>query len=177
MSTENQKELFKTYCSFFPEVELPVTLSEEYTPIFNKYNKALPEELIKTFILDEKMFFGDEEDTDLSEEIEEYVPCLSLPSQKGYTALVYWKAGLLKYEYIIHTYDQNGQSIARQVIASTTSDGKNIRQIVATIDPDLEIYIIGGDTDNPANYDPERSKAFSLEITPTGHFIHHFEEN
>ena len=91
--------------------------------------------------------------------------------------MVYWKADLLKYEYIIHTFDKKGKSLAKQVVASTTSDGKKIRQIVATIDPDLDIYIMGGDSTDTDNYDPEKSKAFSLEITPGGDFIHHFEEN
>jgi hypothetical protein len=175
---DNTKGAWLKFYDFFPEIDLPITLSEDYSGVFTKYNKPLPEELIDAFILDKKLFFADEnQDLEESDDIVEYVPCFRLPDQKHYFALVYWKADLLKYEYFIHTYDKQGNSIARQVVASTTSDGKKIRQIVATIDPDLDIYIMGGDTDNINEYDPETSKAFSLEITPTGQFVHHFEEN
>lgn len=178
MSEEKKNSLFESFYSFFPEIELPITLSEEYTNIFSKYNKALPLQLIENFILDQQLFFGDEKENDLeTEEIEEYLPCFRLPENKNYHGIVYWKASLLKYEYILHTFDLKGNSISRQVIASTTSDGKNIRQVVATIDPDLEIYIMGGDTGSGDIYDPENSKAFSLEITESGQIVHHFEEN
>jgi hypothetical protein len=176
MAEEKKKNLWKQFYAFFPEIELPITLSEEYTGVFTKYNKPIPMDLIQSFILEQHLFLPEEEiDSDL--EIEEYVPCFKLPKNKNYRAVVYWKASLLKYEYVIHTYDLKGKTITKHVIASTTSDGKKIRQIVATIDPDLEIYIMGGDADSDNFYDPEKSKAFSLEITPTGQIIHHFEEN
>jgi len=178
MLTEKEKNNpeWQKFYNFFPEIDLPVSLSEEYTGIFTKYNKPISQELIDLFILQKPLFFGDQEIEQDPEELIEYVPCFRLPEQKEYYGVVYWKADLLKYTYIIHTYDKTGKSIASQVIASTTSDGKNIRQIVATIDPDLEIYIIGGDATDPKAYDPSKSKAFSLEITPDGQFIHHFEE-
>jgi len=178
MSEKGSKKLFEKFCSYFPEVELPVTLSEEYTSIFTRFNKALPMELIQNFILEEKLYFADEPSIiSPEEEFEEYVPCFSLPNTQKFKALIYWKAGLLKYEYILHTYDEFGRSIARQVLASTSSDGKRVRQIVATIDPDMDIFIMGGDTEQDHYYDPENSKAFSLEITPEGQILHHYDEN
>lgn len=177
MGTDTPTDYFKSFLSYFPEIELPITLSEEYTGIFTRYNKPIPPELIEIFILEKQLFFADEDDKDNLDEIEEYVPCFSLPDSNNYVAIVYWKAGLLKYEYIIHTYDKTGKTISKHTIASTTTDGKNIRQIVATIDADQVIFIMGGDTDNVSFYDSEKSKAFSLEITPTGQIIHHFEEN
>lgn len=178
MSTEKNKSLFESFYAYFPEIELPITLSEEYSGIFSKHNKPLPLEFIESFILNQNLFFGDKIENELeNEEIEEYLPCFRLPKNKNYFGIVYWKAALLKYEFILHTFDAKGKSIARQVIASTTSDGTNIRQIVATIDPDLEIYIMGGDSESGNIYDPENSKAFSLEITEAGQIIHHFEEN
>lgn len=170
-------DLWLKFYEYFPEIELPVTLSEEYSSIFNQYNKPLPEELINTHILNQNLFFADEDPESTTDELVEYVPCFRLPDQKQFYAVVYWKADILKYEYILHTFDKEGKSIAKQVIASTTSDGEKIRQIVATIDPDLEIYIIGGDASSSDSYDPAKSKAFSIEITPNGQFIHHFEEN
>ena len=179
MSSEKEKQLEKwlKFYDYFPEIELPITLSEEYSGVFTRYNKPIPEELIDLFILDKKLFFADQEFDEITDELVEYVPCFRLPEQKNFFTVVYWKADLMKYEYIINTFDKKGQSISKHVIASTTSDGERIRQIVATIDPDLEIYIMGGDTADIHDYDPENSKAFSLEITPTGHIIHHFEEN
>jgi hypothetical protein len=174
---DKPSEAWLKFYDYFPEIELPITLSEDYSGVFTKYNKPLPLELIETFILQKKLFFADEESETTDNELVEYVPCFRLPDQKGYYAVVYWKADLLKYEYFIHTFNKKGQSIATQVVASTTSDGTSIRQIVATIDPDLEIYIMGGDTTDINEYDPGKSQAFSLEITPDGQFVHHFEEN
>jgi hypothetical protein len=179
MSSDKTKQSDKwlKFYDYFPEIELPITLSEEYSGIFTKYNKPIPEELIDLFILDQKLFFADQEVEEVTSEMVEYVPCFRLPEQEHFFTVVYWKADLMKYEYIINTFDKKGQSISKQVIASTSSDGEKIRQIVATIDPDLEIYIMGGDTADINVYNPENSKAFSLEITPTGHIVHHIEEN
>ena len=167
---------WEKFYGYFPEIELPVTLSGAYTSAFTKDNKPLPTDLIDQFILGQTLFFADAPETEPDSELVEFVPCFRLPENKAFFALVYWKASLLKYEFILHTFDPQANSLATQVIASTSSDGRNIREIVATIDMDLEIYIIGGDTDDPDNYDPEKSKAFSLEITPQGQIIHHFED-
>lgn len=178
MSTEKKNNHFKSFYAYFPEIELPITLSEEYSSVFSKFNKPLPPEFIEMFILDQHLFFGDQKENEMEiDEIVEYLPCFRIPENKNYFGIVYWKASLLKYEFILHTFDTKGKSIARQVIASTTSDGTNIRQVVATIDPDLEIYIMGGDSERGNIYNPENSKAFSLEITDMGQIIHHFEEN
>jgi hypothetical protein len=169
-------EAWLRFFNYFPEIELPVTLSEDYSGVFTRHNKPLPVELIDTFILQQKFYFAEDQEIPATDELVEYVPCFRLPDQEQFYAVVYWKADLLKYEYIIHTFDKKGLSIASQVVASTSSDGRSIRQVVATIDPDLEIYIMGGDTTDVHDYDPEKSQAFSLEITPNGQFVHHFEE-
>ena len=56
MDKSNELKEFKTFISLFPEVELPVTLSSEYVEIFSKYNKPIPEILIRKYILNEDIF-------------------------------------------------------------------------------------------------------------------------
>ena len=172
-----QLALWDAFYAFFPEIDLPVTLAERYTPLFTRNNEPLPQELIDEFIIRRPLYFADQPEAGADEEFVEYVPCFRLPENKAFFAIVYWKASLLKYEFILHTFDRQANTLASQVVASTSSDGRSVREIVATIDPDLEIYIVGGDTDDPARYDPEKSKAFSLEITPDGQIVHHFDES
>jgi len=56
MDKTNELNDFKSFISLFPEVELPVTLSNEYLEIFSKYNKPIPEILIRKYILNEDIY-------------------------------------------------------------------------------------------------------------------------
>ena len=50
MSINQSNNDFEQFVSFFPEIELPVTLSSENVEIFSKANKPIPELLIRKFI-------------------------------------------------------------------------------------------------------------------------------
>ncbi len=56
MDKYNELTEVEKFVSLFPEVELPVTLSSEYNEIFSKYNKPIPEILIKKYILGEDIY-------------------------------------------------------------------------------------------------------------------------
>jgi len=170
MSKNKPKTEFEQFVSLFPEVELPITLSSEYFDIFSKYNKPIPELFIYQFIDDDNSkIVNNDFDDDLLED--EYIACLKIPELKDFNALVYLRIGILKYEYFLHTFDNNGKLLSKQLIASMTSDGDVIEENVAFIDEDLIILIMEGDTKVDADYSPENSKVKSYEINDIGKIL------
>lgn len=160
----SKKTTLEGLLDFFPDVELPVTLSEDYTSTFSANNAPLPQAVIEEYILRW-------EESEEIDEFTEYVPCFQLPEAEHYKALVYWKGGLLKYEYILVTLDNTGLLLERKILASTLSDNFTVRKSVAQIDEDLIITIIAGETIEGTVYNPERSQSFTMEILHDGHII------
>lgn len=141
---EKQKVDFKHFLEKFPEIELPITLGEESHHAFSQSNDPLPPFMIEQFIapLEE----------DPIDELTEFVACFSIPATKKFHSIVYWKAGLLNYQYRLVNYDQKGNLVAEKVIAGTHADEDGIiTHSVATINKDWLIIIVSGQT----NADPQ----------------------
>lgn len=158
------KSSFSQFLDYFPSVELPVNLTDESLMVFSKENKALPIPLLQEYVL--------KYDSSESDEFTEFIPCFSIPNTENFQAIVYWKARLLTYEFHLISYSLKGEFITGKVIAGTLSNGKTIIKTVATIDEDWIIHIVSGEDDvrNP-NYDPENSKAYTMELLSTGDII------
>ncbi|MDA9773344.1 hypothetical protein N9B82_00190 [Saprospiraceae bacterium] len=153
--------------SFFPELELPITLTEESALDFSNHNKALPFEALAKFILPYE---------DVHDDLTEYVPCFRLENTINIHVLVYWKASLMNYEYKMMTIDQTGQFIDGKVIAGILSNGETIIRTVSTIDEDWIIHSVVGE-ENPSSTTPNTaSKAFNLELLATGEIIFSLNE-
>jgi hypothetical protein len=75
------------------------------------------------------------------------VPCFRVADTKEFYALVYWKAELMSYQYILVTFDKWGQLIGKKAIAGTFSDGMQLTQSVATINEKRQIYVASGQSD------------------------------
>lgn len=162
MSSANNVSL-ETLFEYFPEVELPITFSEDLVNTADSVNKVLPAKVIEQFIVPW-------ENSEI-DEFTEFVPVLKLKGPEEFHALVYWKGGLMQYEYILVTLDKSGELIARRPIASTLSDGKTVKKSVAQIDEDLIIHIMAGANLANEEYDPNNSQAFNMEILFTGDII------
>ncbi|MBK9150630.1 MAG: hypothetical protein IPM26_06345 [Saprospiraceae bacterium] len=147
---------------FFPEIELPVLLTEEMKDSFESENEMLPRELIDSYLAQWEQQI---------DEFTEFIPCFRLPAQEHFTALVYWKGSLLRYEYVIVTLDKKWNFISRKVIASTVVEGDKINRSIASIEPDLTINIIAGHETEGKDYDPARSRLYSMEILANGELI------
>ncbi|MEM9549117.1 MAG: hypothetical protein AAGA77_24230 [Bacteroidota bacterium] len=150
--------------SFFPEVELPIEVTEDLVNTADSVNKVLPASIIEKYIVQ----WEKKEDFD---EFTEFVPILRIREAEEFHALVYWKGGLMKYEYILVTLDKKGNFITRKPIASTLSDGNTVKKSVAKIDEDMIIHIMAGENEVDGNYDPARSQAFNMEILYSGDVI------
>lgn len=156
--------------SFFPEVELPVQITEELVMTAESVNKVMPAAVIEAFIV---KWEGQEE----FDEFTEFVPVLRLPSTDEFHAVIYWKGGLMRYEYILVTLDTKGNLITRRPVSSTLSDGVTVKKSVATIDEDLIIHIMAGENLANGRYNPENSQAFNMEIMHTGDIIFSLGDN
>ena len=132
----------------FPKIELPVTLSEESHHGFSKENDPLPAEMILEYITHYEASEPDE--------FTEYIACFQLPlEKKTYSAVIYWKAGLLNYDYVLATYDKKiGSMIDKRAIAGTRVVGNNIKLAVAIIKEDMSIHIAEG-VEEGADYDAD----------------------
>lgn len=160
-SNQSQKVDFRHFLEKFPELEMPVTLGEDTHHAFSEKNDPLPPQLILQFL---QPF----EETQ-ADEFTEYVACFRIKGTAGFEAVVYWRAALMDYRYILVTFTRNGISIDRKVIAGTYADEDQITRSVATIDEDLSITIATGQTDHlSGQFDPRSSTVISLEILPDG---------
>lgn len=148
---------------YFPEVDLPVMVSEEHLREFEDMSDPFPLVFVEEVLLDW------EKDAD---DCTEFIPCFRLPKAERFDAVVYWKGGLLRYDFMLVTLDRQGTVISKRSIAGTLVQGDTISRMVASIEADLTVNIIAGQsgvTDD--DYDGTRSKVYSLEILEGGEII------
>lgn len=161
MSKRVKKVSFTNYLKKFPPVELPVTLGADTHIEFSRANPPLDPLEIEDYILP-----IEEEELD---EFTEYIPCFCLPDTDEFIGIVYFKAGLMDYQYRIVTYDKRGDMVNHEVIAGMFSNGTMLAQSFATIDPTWTIHIVSGQGKADATtYDPTESTSKELEIFKDG---------
>lgn len=162
---KHQNISFSQFLKLFPVVELPITLSAESHHTFSKENKPFPQIAIQEFLIP----LESEEPDDLTE----FIPCFRIPKTGPFHAIVYWKASLMTYEYILVSFNKQGLLIDKKIIAGTKAHGEALAKSVATITEDWEIFMVGGvtDSEDDSNYDPTSSQSLSLELLPTGQII------
>lgn len=158
------KHKFAFFLSKFPELPLPLVLGEDAHLNFSKTNDPLQQELILQFIQPFEKINSDE--------FTEWVPCFRIPETHEFHAIVYWRAGLMDYQYVLMTYTKQGDLIDQRTIAGTFSDGKTLTQSVATLDEDWIISIASGQSDaQQSSYNASSSRAYQLELLPEGKII------
>lgn len=140
-----------------------MTISKDVEYDFSAGNAPIPVPMIEEHILPV------EEDTD---DLTEFIACFRIAKLKDFHATVYWKAGVLNYQYVLCTWTKGGKLIDRQVIAGTFADGATITKSFARIDNDMTIYIISGQSDGMESvYDAEKSTAIEMELLPDGKIV------
>ena len=154
--------MLKQFLAAFPKIQLPVTLTPDLIHVFSQNNDPLPQSLAENFLLP----LGEEAD-----EFTEFVPCFSLPDTEGFHAVVYWKASLMHYSYILLTLDKNGALIDRAVLSGTFADKNALVQSVATIEEDWDIVVMSGKASVEAEYDATSSKMTTMELLPDGRYF------
>lgn len=160
---ENQidKVKFDHFLKKFPEIDLPATLGETTHHQFSLQNEPLNQVMIDQYIA---LYDPIEPD-----EFTEYIACFRFPKTKEFYALVFWRAGLMDYRYVLATYNKRGEMIQQRVIAGSFSDGKKIIQSVANISEDWTIGVATGHSDAITGaFDPLENKTLYLELMPDG---------
>lgn len=160
-----KKLTFPDFVAKFPPVSMPATLGEDTHHVFSTENDPLSDELIAQFIHPTEEVVPDDEFT-------EYVPCFAINDTNEFIALVWWKAELLNYEYVLATFNPKGQLIDQEVIAYTRVEEDKVHRAVASITSDLEIVIaLGASSDSGDSYDPTTSKTLEMEILASGEIV------
>ena len=154
---------FETFLSYFPPVELPITLNDDIQIEFSRNNIPFAIPVIDAWL---------KPLNDYHDELTEYVPCFSIPDTYQFHAVVYWTATMLNYHYVLATFTKEGDVIDKRILAGTYADNGALTTSVATVDEDWIISIASGQNQGQqSNYDPRSSKIFKLEMLPEGTII------
>jgi len=160
----DSKASFKDFINKFPKIDLPITLSEESHLHFSKAGMPLPAEMIRDFL--------EPLQKEPSDEFTEFQPCFRIPKTKDFHAIVYWKASLLTYQYLIATFTKKGVLIEHQVLSGTQVENNVIARTVATINDNWNIFIVGGvEQQESGAFSPTESEAVQLELQESGQII------
>lgn len=155
---------FITFLEQFPLLEPPIILGEDSHHAFSKANLPIPAALIDRYIMPLEEEAPDENT--------EFVACFRLDGLKDIHAIVYWKASLLNYNYVLATFDKSGNLIEKRVIAGTFYDGEQLTQSVATIDEDWMISVASGQSKtHSSTFSATDSTAYQLELLPDGTIV------
>jgi hypothetical protein len=159
-----EKISFKYFLDQFPEQAIPITLRPESYEDLSQGLDPIHTTLIEQYLMDE-----DEEDDGMTE----YIACCRLPTHEHYEAVIYWRAKLLAYEYILKTYTKDGVGVIdSQIIAGTLIEGDKMVESIATIQEDRIIYIAIGASDvNTFDFDTSTNKVRHLEIFEDGTIV------
>ena len=154
---------FDHFLKKFPIVELPVTLRDDSHHDFSNENDPMPPPMIAEYITHYETTLPDDDLT-------EYIACFQLPVEnKPYKAIVYWKATLLNYDYVLATYDAKlGIMIDKKAIAGTKIVGQAVKRILAFIKEDFSIQIAEGIEETGKEYVADSTKTHRFEILDNG---------
>lgn len=150
---------FANYLGRFPEVELPVTLRDDSNHDFEG-NDPLQAEMIEQYIT---RYEATEMD-----EFTEYIACFRLPKNNDFQTVIYWKATLLNYDFVVATYGKEGNMIDKKAIAGLKVVGQDITRIIATIAEDLAINVAEGMEVSGGDFDADTTKARRFQILESG---------
>ncbi|NJO87399.1 MAG: hypothetical protein HC821_05380, partial [Lewinella sp.] len=126
------------FLSQFPEVELPVTIGEDTARAISSETPPLNTLLVEEYLLPLEV-------AEVNEEFTEFVACFQLPQHDNYVGLVYWRADLLQYHYVLVTLNpKTGDLLDRRVVAGTSYEGGELIQSSAAITEERTVYVVSG---------------------------------
>lgn len=126
---------FAEFIDFFPLLEPPFSLLPDISQIPSD-GLPLPSMLVDVYILPIE---GTEAD-----EYTEYVPYGRIKGTKDFHAIIYWKAGVMQYEFVLVTFTLDGDPISHAIVSGMRADENGILHSVAVIQEDLGIIIAEG---------------------------------
>lgn len=156
-----KKVEFQQFLDKFPIVELPITLGENTHHLFSKNNDPFQQGMIDQFLTRGSL-----------DEYTEFIPCCRIPDTSDFYALIYWKAGLLEYEYYMVTFSKKGILIDERYIAGTRVKNEKLINVVTSFEEDWIFYSAEGESSAAEDkMDKTSTKAFNLELLATGKIV------
>lgn len=151
--------LFTEFIEFFPPLSLPLSLLPDISQIPSDA-VPLPSVMLEEFILPLE---GSEAD-----EYTEYIPYGYLSDLKPFNALIYWKAGLLQYEFVMATYNNEGSVISHAIIGGMRLDDGGMIHSVAVILEDGTITIAEGFVASDESSIGDQTNTYEMKIDSSG---------
>jgi hypothetical protein len=159
---------FAEFIDFFPPLELPFNLLPDMSQIPSD-PLPLPGVLQDAYILP---FESDEID-----EFTEYVPYGRISGTKDFHAMIYWKAGVLRYEFILATYTAEGDPLSHAIVGGLRYEDEGTLHSVAVIHEDLSITIAEGIAQaEEEGLDPDQTQTYQMLILPSGIITYEMNE-
>lgn len=159
---------FSEFIEFFPVLELPFSLLPDISQIPTDA-VPLPDILLDAYILP---FEGTEVD-----EFTEYIPYGRIAGSGDYHAIIYWKAGVLQYEFILATFTLDGQPISHAIIGGIVANEEGMLHSVAVIHEDLTITIAEGvAVEEEENEDLSQTNTYEMAVEPSGNIIYEIND-
>lgn len=146
----------------FIEADLPLTIGQDTVGAISKVTKPLPPEMVSDYLLPI-------EEGQVNDEFTEFVACYRLAAE-AYEAIIYWRADLLQYHYVLATIDiKTGKLIDRRVIAGTTYLDGELTQSSAAINEEMTIYVVSGQgAAGDYDYEASGSTATRFQVAEGG---------
>jgi len=159
---------FTEFIEYFPLLTPPVSLLPDFRHISSS-GIPLPGIMIEAYIFP---FEGDEVD-----EYTEYVPYGRLEGTRDFHALIYWKAGLVQYEFVLATYSPDGKPLSHAIIGGLRSDEDGFLHSVAVINDDMRVTIAEGITaDENESLDVSNTNTYQMTIREDGSITYDLNE-
>lgn len=161
MSTAINLKSFTEFLSYFPKMELPLTIQYSDFHSFSKTNDVLPDELLAQFIVPNLDFEIDE--------FTEFLPCLQYESSPEMYHVIIWTARLMHYSFYLMNFNTKAVFLHSAEIAAFYTKNEQILQRMAHLDAEGGIYVLEGNTDQQVNIvNPESTQKWQIEILPDG---------
>lgn len=158
------KSNFEQFLAKFPEIELPITFTEDTHLDFSKENDPITAQETADFI--------EKYEATAPDDMTEYVACMRLVKRdpkQPFVAIVYWRAGLLNYDYVLATYNpQTGKMLDKKAIAGTRVENGNVTLKVATITERYAVLSSEGAAVQGTEFIADSAKMSRLEVLENG---------
>ena len=154
---------FDDFLNVFPEISLPATLTDSLHHELERANLPFAQALLLEFIVPT--------DEGKIDEFTEYMPAFKITKGETFAAVVFWKAGLMVYEYILATFNPKGLLIATEVIFKNEAANGKLSEAVTVITPEWMVYVAEATHGVDDEFDPSKAVNYSFEVLPNGEIV------
>ncbi len=134
---KKKKISFTNFLSRFPEIDLPVTVTDETEREISTRHDPIPAAMVDEFL---GTFFPSE----FIDEFTEFVPCFKLKDTHKFHALIVWVAELTKKQFYLITFNEKGEALQSKIIGGMVMAGDKILRTAAHFDEDWLIHTVSG---------------------------------